>query len=193
MDYLCYHLSELPESTANLSLLSPNEQQQYAQRPLSSRIARCLLKQELARRLHKAPHTIELTTNEHGKPALPGNELYFNISHSANLLCLAFHHAPVGVDIQQIRLDAATRRLAKRIMCPQQLNIWESLGATADDFFASWCVAEALVKHAGATVWQAREFPFLYHHGRVETLFEGAPNIKIFSPAAGYCGAVATS
>ncbi|MBR2127046.1 MAG: 4'-phosphopantetheinyl transferase superfamily protein [Akkermansia sp.] len=191
MDYLCYRLSELPPHAADLNLLPPVEQQQYAQRPYSSLVARCLLRQELARRLHRTLSDIELTTNAHGKPSLLHNELHFNLSHSGDLLCMAFHHAPVGVDIQQLRPRTATQRLAERMMCRQQLSRWLDGGADVGEFFACWCAAEALVKHAGATVWQAREFPFLYRHGRIEPLFTGAPVVKLFSPAAGYCGAVA--
>lgn len=192
MDYLCYRLSELPPQAVALSLLSPAEQQQYAQRPYSSLAARCLLKQELARRLKQEAHHIELIINEHGKPALPDNSLHFNLSHSGDLLCLAFHHAPVGVDIQQLRPRAATPRLAKKIMCSRQLSDWMARGADVGEFFACWCAAEALVKHAGATVWQAREFPFLYADGHIEPQFHGAPDVRLFSPAAGYCGAVAS-
>ncbi len=191
MDHLCYRLSKIPAEVVDLSLLTPAEQQLYANRPRSSLVARCLLKQELARRLNRPAHSIGLVTNEHGKPSLPGQELYFNQSHSGDLLCLAFHHAPVGVDIQQLRPRAATEQLAGRIMCEPQLRAWLTRGADVGEFFACWCAAEALVKHAGATVWQAREFPFIYRHGRIEPLFTGAPTVKLFSPAAGYCGAVA--
>ena len=190
MDYLCYRFSELPPEAVTPELLTAGERRSYAKRGAHAMAARCLLRCELARRLNCEPQHVQITLNEHGKPLLRGGELYFNISHSADLLCMAFHHEPVGVDVQQLRPAAVTLRLAERIMCDEQLLAWRERGESAEEFFACWCAAESLVKHAGSTVWQAREFPFLCHHGRIEPRFSPAPQVRLFTPAPGYCGAI---
>jgi 4'-phosphopantetheinyl transferase len=190
MDYLCYKFSELAPESIHSEYLTAEERQTYAKRGTQAMTARSLLRLELARRLNCEPHEIEFEVNKHGKPHLVGNELHFNISHSADLLCMAFHHEPIGVDVQQLRPAAATLRLAERIMCAEQLSNWCQRGQSVDEFFACWCAAEALVKHAGSTVWQAREFPFLCHHGRIEPLFSPAPRVQLFTPMPGYSGAI---
>ena len=190
MDYLCYRFSELPAEAINTDLLPEKERLAYANRGAHAIAARCMLRQELARRMNCEPQQIEIEVNEHGKPYLPGNGLYFNISHSADLLCMAFHHEPIGVDVQQIRPAAATLRLAERMMCDEQLHNWRERGQPVEEFFACWCAAEALVKHAGSTVWQAREYPFLCHYGRIEPRFTPAPRVQLFTPMSGYCGAI---
>ncbi len=190
MDYLCYRFSELPADVANTELQPEKERLTYANRGAHAIAARCLLRLELARRLNCKPQQIELAVNEHGKPRLIGNELHFNISHSADLLCMAFHHEPIGVDVQQLRPSAVSLRLAERIMCEDQLSNWCVRGQSVDEFFACWCAAEALVKHAGTTVWKAREFPFLCHYGRIDPLFSPAPRVQLFTPMPGYSGAI---
>ena len=189
MDYLCYRFSELAPESINPEYLTAEERQAYAKRGMQAMAARCLLRRELARRLNCEPQEVLITVNEHGKPLLHGNEFYFNISHSADLLCMAFHHEPVGVDVQQLRPAAATLRLAGRIMCTEQLHVWRERGEPPEEFFACWCAAESLVKHAGTTVWMAKEYPFLCHHGRIEPLFSPAPRVQLFTPMPGYSGA----
>lgn len=192
MDYLCYRLSGLPAEISNPELLDATELTTYRQRGELYLKSRCLLKRELARRLHSHPRDIRFRITEHGKPELPESRLHFNLSHTADLLCLAFHHAPVGIDIQQLRPASATNRLARRIMCKRQLSAWQQRGESIAEFFCCWCAAEALVKHAGATIWQALDFPFLYHpEGCIEALFSSAPTIRIFTPQLGVQGAVA--
>lgn len=190
MDYLCYRFSELAADVVDTKLLPKKERLTYANRGRQAIAARCLLRLELARRLNCEPQEIEFEVNEHGKPQLIGHELHFNISHSADLLCMAFHHEPVGVDVQQLRPAAATLRLAERIMCTEQLHAWRERGETPEEFFACWCAAESLVKHAGTTVWKAKEYPFLCHHGRIEPLFSPAPRVQLFTPMPGYSGAI---
>ncbi len=192
MDYLCYRLNNLPSEITNLELLDAAERASYAQRGEPYLKTRCLLKRELARRLHLPIREIRFTITEHGKPELPGSGLHFNLSHTADLLCLAFHNAPVGIDIQQLRPTSANRRLAGKIMCDRQLAAWQKRGESVAEFFSCWCTAEALVKHAGATIWQALDFPFLYHPTEeIEALFSTAPTIRLFTPQAGFQGAVA--
>ena len=191
MTYLCYKLSDLPADSEAQALLDANELAAYAQRGDTYLKTRSTLKRELARRLGVNAAELHLRTTEHGKPILPDSPVHFNLSHSGDLLCIAFHDTPIGVDIQTIRPKAATERLAARIMCPQQLEAWKRRGASPTEFFDCWCTAEALVKQAAATIWQALQFPFLWYPGRIQPLYDGAPCIKLFTPAEGYCGAVA--
>lgn len=185
MDYLVYNMATLSPSLADMSLLPPDEQARGERYTL----IRTLLRQELARRCALPPQDILFSYNTNGKPDFAPQP--FNMSHSGDCLCLAFHHKAIGVDVERICPSRPLRRLAPRFMCDRQLRQFEADGCPADAFYACWCTAEALVKHAGDTMWHAQQYPFLYNGGRIECLFPHAPAIRLFTPMPGYCGAVA--
>lgn len=190
MDYLIYKLSALTADSVDLQLLPRHEQDEAARRGNHYAYIRSILRQELARRTGLSPSGINFTYGKHGKPHLP--EQPFNISHSGDCLCLAFHHKDIGVDVERIR-PRRVDSLAERFMCPPQLDAFRAGGSRIADFYACWCTAEALVKHAGDTMWNARRYPFILHHDRINCLFDNAPTVRLFTPMPGYCGAVAYS
>lgn len=184
MDLKVYQLNALP-CPIDLSGLSDEERSFHPRRQL----ARALLRRELQQRLGCPATEIRFSYNEHGKPMVEG--LHFNISHSGDCLCLAFHHRPIGVDVEYIKPRPKIQSLAARFMGDEQFAAFVSRGCPPDEFYACWCAAEAMIKHSGHTVWQAKHFPFLFRHGNIVPLFEDAPQLLLFSPLPGYCGAVA--
>lgn len=188
MDYLIYNLSELSERHADYGLLSPEERKTARQRGLRYALIRTLLRQELARRTGCAPDKISFDYGPKGKPICNGQE--FNISHSADCLCMAFHQNAVGVDVERMK-PRQYHLLAERFMCPVQLDAFLQRDCPQEEFYACWCTAEALVKLHGDTMWNARSYPFVYRNGCMECLFSPAPIIRLFFPMPGYCGAVA--
>lgn len=188
MDYLVYNLAELPPSAARPELLPPDELAMTARRGASYPLIRTLLRQELSRRTEIPAQEITFHYTEHGKPEY--SRQCFNLSHSGDCLCLAFHHTPVGVDVERMR-PRSFETLAARFMCEEQLQGFIQRGCPQDEFYACWCTAEALVKQKGDTMWHARSYPFLYRHGRIECLFSPCPMITIFTPMPGYCGVIA--
>lgn len=187
MDYLLFRLDSLPEGDA--ALLDAAEREAYAARGERYLRVRSQLKRELALRTGTAAADIRFTYSPAGKPLFPAPE--FNISHSGELLCIAFHGGAVGVDIQQHRDVAHLRKVAERILGEEQLAALELFGFPPQEFFDCWCTAEALVKWAGDSIFNARRYPFIYDAGRIRPLFEGAPRVQLFRPAEGYSGAVA--
>ena len=99
MEYLCYNLNEISCTEDDTLLLSAEERKVYQTRGTAYLKTRALLKKEIARRSATEPRMIRFSYSEHGKPLFPG--IHFNISHSGHLLCMAFHDAPIGVDIQR--------------------------------------------------------------------------------------------
>lgn len=186
MDYLLFHTADLP--AGDISLLNAEEQAIYARRGEAFLRIRCALKRELARRCALPPQEVQLQTGEHGKPFFAPQP--FNISHSRGLLCMAFHHSAVGVDIEQHR-PRPTERLARQFMAAEQLRGFTERGCPAQEFFDCWCAAEALVKQAGDTIWNAKNYPFVYENGRIRPLYAAAPaHITLFCPADGFSGAI---
>lgn len=190
MDYLIYRLSEQqPDEAEAAALLNEQEKQAYAERGREYLLTRSLLKRELSRRTGIPAADIRFRISEHGKPEWETQP--FNLSHSGDLLCLAFHHLPIGVDVQQIRPLHRLRRTAERIMSTELAEQFRDSSEPEIFFFRAWCVAEALVKWAGATVWDAPRFPFVFRTpNEVTPLFPEAPVIRLFTPAPGYCAAV---
>ncbi len=190
MDYLIYNLAEAAlHAQADASLLSQEERATAEKRGPRYLLTRCLLRRELARRLDTHPQDIRLRYGEHGKPECEGIE--FNLSHSGDCLAIAFDAFPIGIDVELVRPRPRLNALAARIMSPEQYADFCARGCPAEEFYACWCAAEALVKQAGESVWQARTHPFRYEHGRIRLLTEDASAIRLFSPAPGYRGAVA--
>lgn len=188
MDYLVYNLRALPENTADMSLLDERDAAAALQRSGLFVTARSLLRRELSRRTGMAPQDIHFSYSEQGKPEFAPQP--FNLSHSGDCLCIAFHHGPIGVDVERIK-PRAFDKLAPRFMADEQLAAFLSRGCPADEFYACWCAAEALVKRCGVSIWDAHRFPFLYQHGRITCRFEDAPTVRIFTPMPDYMGAVA--
>lgn len=187
MDYLVYSVSELMKADIP-STLDSREENEASQRGDAFRRIRSLLKRELSRRCGLPASEIHFSYGAHGKPSFP--QLEFNISHSDDCLCMAFHHAPIGIDVEKIR-PRAMERLAPRFMAAEQLRAFRERGSMPEEFFACWCAAEALVKQAGDTIWNAAAYPFIYNEGCIIPQFSPAPYIHLFSPMQGYCGAIA--
>lgn len=192
MYYLVYNLS-----TAQAPLLSPadldaREQEAYAHRGERYLLIRSLLKHELQRLTGIPAPQLHFTYSDHGKPELPNR--HFNISHSGDLLCMAFHHRPIGVDIERLRERPRLSTVAARIMCAEQYAAWQQRRCPLQEFYACWCAAESIIKLYGANIWQAHRYPFLYlpEQKKILPQFEGAPAVELFEPAEGYMGALAT-
>ncbi len=185
MEYLCYNFAELTESKVDCSVLSADEQQFSYKR----RLAKALLRHEIARRTGKSAQDIQFFTNEHGKPYTEG--IHFNISHSDNLLCMAFHHMNIGIDIQKSRQAANIARLASRIMSPDQFEQFNDSGKRIQDFYYCWAITEALVKLHGTSIWNAKNYPFVFKNNRVNLSFENNITIQLIQPQPEYYGAIA--
>lgn len=187
MDYLLFRLDTLPKGDA--SLLDAAEHEAWRARGDLYLAVRSLLKTELALRCGCAAQEITFHYSEAGKPLFEAQP--FNISHSGDWLCMAFHGSAVGVDIQQHRPLTRLRAVAERILSEEQLAALELFGYPPQEFFDCWCAAEALVKWAGDSIFNARRYPFIYDSGTIRPLFENAPRVQLFRPAEGYSGAVA--
>ncbi|MBR5186459.1 MAG: hypothetical protein IKW19_09195, partial [Akkermansia sp.] len=94
MAYLVYNLAALQASLADTSLFPPEEQEQAALRGCRYALIRTLLRKELSRRCACPPQEIRFSYGPQGKPEYAPQP--FNLSHSGDCLCLAFHHLSVG-------------------------------------------------------------------------------------------------
>lgn len=187
MEYLIFQPDKLNAPLPPF-ILDAEEERQAERRGGAFRVIRTLLKLELARRTGIPAQDIHFDTGPHGKPLFAPQP--FNISHSGNCLCLAFHSRDVGVDVEKMR-PRNFDKLAAQFMSPELLEHFRAGGCREEVFFSAWCVAEALVKHAGDTIWNARHYPFLIQDGIVCPTYEQAPQVELFTPMAGYRGAVA--
>lgn len=190
MDYLVYQISDLNPGLADMDILSAEERAMASRRGGHYALIRSILRREIARRVRVHPGEVCFSYGPNGKPECA--EQPFNLSHSGDCLCIAFHHKAIGVDVELAR-PRRFESLAARFMSPEQLRAFIGRGCRQEEFFTCWCAAEALVKHAGDTMWNARHYPFLYHRGNIECTFENAPTLHLFTPMPGYCGAVAYS
>lgn len=188
MDYLVYRIADLQAGAEALRHLPDVERDEARRRGGRYALFRSLLRQELSRRTGIPPRLVSISYNAHGKPEC--EQQPFNMSHSGDCLCLAFHHRSIGVDVEHIRMRNFAS-LAARFMGAEQLAAFQSRNCPQEEFYTCWCATEALVKHAGDTMWNARQYPFRYIHGTIECLFDNAPAIHLFTPMPGYCGAVA--
>ena len=93
---------------------------------------------------------LTLRTGPHGKPRLAGQpRLHFNLSHAGPWLLCALHDRPVGIDVEEERLQAPLP--AELIMTPEELRHHGTLapGAARAHFFRLWTLKESLLKALG--------------------------------------------
>jgi 4'-phosphopantetheinyl transferase len=150
------------------------------------------------------PAALRFAAGAHGKPQLlhpgpstPQGKLHqgklpqgklpqFNISHSGDLILLAFHAAaPVGVDVERQQPDLDWRPIARRCLAPAQVESLLALppAEAASAFVECWCALEAGLKARGVGLSQASEVHALAIEPQLRRWRLDLP--------AGYSGAVA--
>ncbi len=92
-----------------------------------------------------------LLFSENGKPSLPGDPFFFNISHAKNLAVCATADRPVGVDIVSYREagEARYERLAERYFSAEERGILRSSPCPTRCFAEIFARKEAVVKESG--------------------------------------------
>jgi 4'-phosphopantetheinyl transferase len=114
-------------------------------------VARGYLRQILSQYLNITPAEIVFSYGKQGKPAVEGNNLQFNLSHSGDRAVYAISAKyPVGIDLELIHpLPAAD--LVDRFFSVNEQAIFHSLPVEIQQaaFFHAWTQKEAYLKACG--------------------------------------------
>jgi len=114
------------------------------------------------------------------------NQPQFNLSHSGELILLAFHaRDPVGVDVERQRPDLDWRPIARRCLDPSTVESLLALppAEAVSAFVQAWCDLEAGLKARGVGLAWANDGQALGMEPRLRRWRLAVP--------AGYAGAVA--
>lgn len=114
-------------------------------------LGRAALRQLLGCWLERPAAAVAILVGPHGKPHCRGAPA-FNLSHSGDLILLAFHSgAEVGVDVQLEQPDLDWRPIAHRVLPPAAVGALEALpeAEQARGFLLAWCRLEARLKASG--------------------------------------------
>ncbi|MFM7652889.1 MAG: 4'-phosphopantetheinyl transferase family protein [Vulcanococcus sp.] len=114
-------------------------------------LGRGVLRLTLGHWLGRDPAGLVFSNGPHGKPGLDGAPR-FNLSHSGDLVLLAFHATrEVGVDVERQRPGLEWQAIARRTFAPKRLAQLEALPASQREgaFLAEWCRLEAELKARG--------------------------------------------
>jgi 4'-phosphopantetheinyl transferase len=123
--------------------------------------ARGVLRALLGSYLESDPHELRLQIGKHGKPALAGSELNFNVSHSAGVAVYAFARGvPVGVDVELLHRRPAREdvALAERVFGAEVAGRLRALPSPArrGEFLREWVRHEATLKCLGVGLFASR-------------------------------------
>ena len=118
---------------------------------------------------------LEISEGEHGKPFLTGREVFFNLSHSSDMLLCALSDCEVGADVQ-IRSEAKLP-LMERFFAEDERAYVLSAQDTDDAFTEIWTEKESWIKRCGLglalplrsfSVLDKNIAPLLAHRGEGE-------------------------
>lgn len=165
-------------------------------------LARGALRILSGRYLHLSPNTIKFRYGKYGKPdygfPVP---LKFNISHSGNLIVIAFvKNCQLGVDIERIRQDFNVLDIAEKFFSDMEIKMLHDV--QQDDvykaFYRCWTRKESFIKAKGSGLsFPLARFTVSLNDNEAKLLkTEWNPAEKekwklfSFEPASGYVGAL---
>lgn len=93
-----------------------------------------------------------IAKNAYGKPYVPQASIQFNLSHSGNMILLAFtNNIPIGVDVEQMRDIDNVDLIVKEYLHPNEVKELSACQLHESDqaFFSCWSKKEAVSKALG--------------------------------------------
>lgn len=116
-------------------------------------ISHGILRQLLAKRVNDSAAGIRIEKTEFGKPFSPDfPKLSFNMSHSGNILAIAFSvECQLGIDVECYKARDTWEGLVKKCFAPEESDYWYSLKKAdrSHAFYQFWVRKEAFVKAVG--------------------------------------------
>jgi 4'-phosphopantetheinyl transferase len=141
-----------------LSVLPPDEREQYLRFGSESRrreflLSRLLLRRLLSFYLNMDMKDFRFEFGNKGKPFIEGSRLKFNLSHTDGLIACSFCWNDVGIDVENTDVQARPncRLLAERFFSPQELEYFDSQQKESQPlaFFKIFTLKEAHLKAMG--------------------------------------------
>ncbi len=118
-----------------------------------SLVAGIMLQDTIREELGLGASDIILEKNENGKPGLPGYpDFHFNISHSGDMVFLAYGNSPVGIDVEKLRCSDNDMKVAKRCFTKQEYEYILGDETTEHRFTSIWTMKEAYLKYKGTGI-----------------------------------------
>jgi len=116
-----------------------------------------MLRTIVSRYVNERPGSLTFTSGRHGKPSLAGGcgafeKVRFNLAHSDDSALIAIaHNREVGIDLERIRDNVESLKLAERFFSPNEFERLRHLpGDQANRlFFTLWTCKEAYLKAIG--------------------------------------------
>jgi 4'-phosphopantetheinyl transferase len=124
-------------------------------------VAHTVLRQELADRLGVRPADVELTRNPcpscggpHGRPGLSrGDGPYFSLSHTGDVVLLAFASTPVGIDVEAPPPTTSVASVSRGLHQREQEELADlPREERAAAFMRCWTRKEAYLKGIGVGI-----------------------------------------
>lgn len=105
----------------------------------------------LSKYIRLKPEDIQFDTDKNSKPFIPGNPVYFNISHANKAFVIAVAKRNyVGADIEEIVEKSDVRSIATHFFSKEEQNfIFSDEQGTEERFFLLWTRKESFLKAIG--------------------------------------------
>ncbi|MGB3560659.1 MAG: 4'-phosphopantetheinyl transferase superfamily protein [Geitlerinemataceae cyanobacterium] len=196
---------ELPESeTSELEAILSTDEKERADRfhrdsdRSAFMAARGILRTLLGRYLKCAPHQVQFSYSDRGKPFIADSSLHFNVSHSGGLALYAIaYNRLVGIDVESIR-SIEVEQLAKRFFCDREYQQLCQLSDARKDsaFFIYWTAKEAYLKATGEGLIGLQQVEIFWEGDNLWTYPsppEDSPRFSLqrLHPPSGYAAALA--
>lgn len=115
---------------------------------------RALLRLIIAGRLNTTPRDIPFIKSINNKPGLPGDPVFFNVSHTREAFAIAVSgDFQVGIDLEKINQRIDFHSVIETYFSQKERNfILKSEKGSRDRFFLLWTRKEALLKALGTGI-----------------------------------------
>ncbi len=94
----------------------------------------------------------EIIKGEHGKPYLKDSNIFFNLSHSKDLIVLSLSNYENGIDVELIKDRSRLDLLAKKVFDKELFNVYmqkENIEDRVNFFIRMWTIKECVIKQSG--------------------------------------------
>lgn len=94
------------------------------------------------------PELLELSKNEYGKEYIVDRQIFYNVSHTKELLCSAVSDSEVGVDCETV-CERDYKELSERFFTKREHEMIMNSHDPLDTFICVWTKKESYVKYTG--------------------------------------------